>query len=296
MFKKLSSKLRRSSAGDSSESSHPNSAATSPSAPVESVDRVALYRLLQDNFTETEMMDLAQSLNVDYGKLRASVYSGKTRELIVHLERRGRLKELLATCRQLRPDVDWATTQASNDQTSSSVAASESDPYWQLLNLLRSHFSYEELANLGHALGVEVNTLARGSMSTTCRLLVVHLAEQGRLPELLELMKQQRPQVAQIQDFSPLRLSRLEGVVHERPDHSIRVKTPGNAPPQEPTEEYAHLHQLLTEKLNESQLSIIFFDADVGAELEDFPGYDYARKTSALCTYLERRAGDPEGS
>ena len=103
MFKKLSSKIRKSAADSSSESDGPD-----PAAPVEKIDRVALYRLMVDNFTETEMMDLAQSLNVDYGKLRASNYSGKTRAFIKHLQRHGRLTELLATCRQIRPDADWA--------------------------------------------------------------------------------------------------------------------------------------------------------------------------------------------
>ena len=52
-----------------------------------------IHRLILDNLTELEVLSLARDLNVDYSKLPGHGYGAKTRALIMHLKRRGRLNE-----------------------------------------------------------------------------------------------------------------------------------------------------------------------------------------------------------
>jgi WD40 repeat protein len=67
-----------------------------------------LRRLIQAHFSLEEVRDLCVSLGVDYDQLGENLpKSGRVRELVNYLERRGRLPDLINTCRTLHPAVTW---------------------------------------------------------------------------------------------------------------------------------------------------------------------------------------------
>jgi hypothetical protein len=66
-----------------------------------------LRRTLNRCFDENELRDLCFDLGVDYQDLPGEGKGAKVRELIAHLERRGRLPKLVEMGRELRPDVSW---------------------------------------------------------------------------------------------------------------------------------------------------------------------------------------------
>jgi hypothetical protein len=66
-----------------------------------------LYRLLVTRCDEGELRTFCFHLNVDYDDLPAVGKANKARELIVFLEHRDRLPELVKIGRELRPDIPW---------------------------------------------------------------------------------------------------------------------------------------------------------------------------------------------
>jgi hypothetical protein len=53
------------------------------------------------------LRDLCASLHIDYDDIRGEAQAEKIRELILYLDRRGRLPELLEACAKQRPDLPW---------------------------------------------------------------------------------------------------------------------------------------------------------------------------------------------
>ena len=81
-----------------------------PLAPAEASSTETLARLHQNIaafFGDEELRSLCFDLGVDYADLPAEGKDGKARELVAYLERRGRIPELVETCRKLRPNVEW---------------------------------------------------------------------------------------------------------------------------------------------------------------------------------------------
>jgi outer membrane protein assembly factor BamB len=70
-------------------------------------ERIKLYTLLTNYFDEEELRTLCFNLNVNYDDLAATGRAGKARELVIYLERRGRLSELILLCQQERPYLPW---------------------------------------------------------------------------------------------------------------------------------------------------------------------------------------------
>jgi hypothetical protein len=71
------------------------------------VDRAELRQKLINYFDDRELRDLCFDLDVDYDCLRGEGKGDKARELMAHLERRGRLSELTRECGRLRPNAVW---------------------------------------------------------------------------------------------------------------------------------------------------------------------------------------------
>ncbi len=69
--------------------------------------RQRLYEKLTQHFSKEELQTLCFNLKVDYDDLPAQGKAAKARELILYLERRGRLDELIDLCRLERPGVSW---------------------------------------------------------------------------------------------------------------------------------------------------------------------------------------------
>jgi hypothetical protein len=76
---------------------------TGPAKP----DRSTIRLLLVQYFDEEEIRSLAFDLEVDYDSLRGEGKASKTRELVAHMDRHGRLSEFLEIGPRLRSDVPW---------------------------------------------------------------------------------------------------------------------------------------------------------------------------------------------
>lgn len=77
---------------------------------VTAFDRVYLAWLRQQVeqlFSKDELRTICFDLGVDYDGLAGKGKEGKVRELVIYLERRGRVEELVVVCERLRPNVDW---------------------------------------------------------------------------------------------------------------------------------------------------------------------------------------------
>ncbi|MFP4441019.1 MAG: effector-associated domain EAD1-containing protein [Chloroflexaceae bacterium] len=78
-------------------------------------DRSRLRQLLTRHFDRSELQTLCFELGVAYDDLPEGGRVDKIRELITYLERRGRIPDLIAVGRRLRPDVAWDATPETPD-------------------------------------------------------------------------------------------------------------------------------------------------------------------------------------
>jgi len=69
--------------------------------------RAALRLKLVNNFGEEELRTLCFDLGVDYESISDDNKDIFVRELLILFDRRGNLKQLIAYCRRLRPNIDW---------------------------------------------------------------------------------------------------------------------------------------------------------------------------------------------
>jgi hypothetical protein len=75
-----------------------------------------LRQNLAEYFGDSELRDVCFDLGVSYDDLGGESKADKARELVAHLDRRGRLEELVALCSRLRPLVSWGNALARTDQ------------------------------------------------------------------------------------------------------------------------------------------------------------------------------------
>lgn len=66
-----------------------------------------LRDLIVEHFNDDELRDLCFDLGVKYDSLGGGNTASKARELIAHMDRIGRLVDLVKACRRLRPKVIW---------------------------------------------------------------------------------------------------------------------------------------------------------------------------------------------
>jgi len=71
------------------------------------VDRAALRQMLTTQLSEEELRTLCFDLDVEYDDLKGESKADKARELILYLERRVRLADLINVGKRLRPDLAW---------------------------------------------------------------------------------------------------------------------------------------------------------------------------------------------
>jgi len=69
--------------------------------------RVQLATILETRFNESELKKLCLYIDVDFENLSGYGKADKARELVMFMERRERLIDLLAAIRGLRPDINW---------------------------------------------------------------------------------------------------------------------------------------------------------------------------------------------
>ena len=77
---------------------------------------ISLRRILVERFSDNELQDLCFDLSVNYEGLSGEGKNGKARGLIEHLNRHGRILELVRTGEQMRPDINWARTFQANEE------------------------------------------------------------------------------------------------------------------------------------------------------------------------------------
>ena len=84
---------------------------TQPQTPgaVAQTDLLQLIQKLESTFNEAELQDLSFRLQVDYENISGQTRSQKVRELVSHLNRRGRLVDLTTVGTELRPNLNWQT-------------------------------------------------------------------------------------------------------------------------------------------------------------------------------------------
>lgn len=86
-------------------------AAATPSNPSPSTMTLAQFNgLLRKQFNESELKDVCLTLQVDYELLPGNSKADKSRELILYLQRRGRVSHLLSLVKQERPHIPWPDT------------------------------------------------------------------------------------------------------------------------------------------------------------------------------------------
>ena len=76
-----------------------------------------LLEKIDRHFNQVELKDLCFRFQVDYESLGGEGKRDKARELITHMERRGRTAELIEACARLRPQVDWDSGPAPERQS-----------------------------------------------------------------------------------------------------------------------------------------------------------------------------------
>lgn len=71
---------------------------------------VKLFKALARYFDEEELRTLCFILGIEFDALKGEGKANKARELILYLDRRGRIAELIQNCKRLRPHVSWEYT------------------------------------------------------------------------------------------------------------------------------------------------------------------------------------------
>jgi predicted component of type VI protein secretion system len=87
----------------------PQRTPSAESRPQGGVNAPSFRENLTNSFSESELNDLCFDLGIDYDNLAGQTKSAKARELILYIQRRGWLNQLIARCRELRPNLDWPT-------------------------------------------------------------------------------------------------------------------------------------------------------------------------------------------
>lgn len=89
---------------------------------------IRLHEILAKRFDAEELRTLCFELGIDYDDLKGEGKRGKARELVALLERRGRIAELVAIGKQLRPDAAWEVDDTATPPPTSSRPTSSPRP------------------------------------------------------------------------------------------------------------------------------------------------------------------------
>lgn len=65
-----------------------------------------LRQLLQNRLSLSDVRDLCFELEINFENLGESTLNGAVRELIIRMQQRGQVDDLLRACKQIRPDLD----------------------------------------------------------------------------------------------------------------------------------------------------------------------------------------------
>jgi len=114
-------------------------------------DLIAVRQKLVVHFSEEELRTLCFDIGVDYESLPAMGKEGKARELVLHLERRGQIPELVALCRQLRPNAFWP--EVADVSWYSIVSSPTAQPVpWMVVYIFNQAFSIQHVMRVAPTL------------------------------------------------------------------------------------------------------------------------------------------------
>jgi hypothetical protein len=177
--------------------------------PTDQLNKAVLRQLLDRHFSNSELHDLCFDLNIDYERLPGQGKGDKARELVAYAERYGRIAELAAKCREIRPYADWEsmyqTVSPQQRQTSDTLSTYQQytlikldgNQYKRLVEALLSAFtSYDDFGvMLRFELDVHLETIV--SLSGNLRDIafgIVNWAEtRGNLKELIQGARKHNP-------------------------------------------------------------------------------------------------------
>lgn len=205
MFKKLSAKLRKSSAGRTE----------TLASMKETVKDSGLYALLTEHLTESELSMLCYDSGIDYEDLPGRNQAHKAKELLLYLDRRKRVSftddsfaRLIAAGMANRPDLSWL--EASGIEASRSELPETHRQGFNnvaIRNLLLGCFpAYNELDLFCHRHFPH----ARRSLNVALPLpdnaqaLLGFCERRGRIQELLDIIAELHP--GQFDQFGPYRV------------------------------------------------------------------------------------------
>lgn len=152
----------------------------------ETTQLTELHQLLTQYFNEEELQTLAFQLGVRYDSLLTEGKTNKARELVLYMERRNRIPELLDQCREARPNINWAEPRQREIR--------EYD-LPKIRQVLDSQFSLEDLKTLCFDLRISYEDLSGDTIRHKTTALVDYCQRRALLPELIEVIHNQQPTI-----------------------------------------------------------------------------------------------------
>ncbi|MBK6710981.1 MAG: CHAT domain-containing protein [Chloroflexi bacterium] len=170
------------------------------------IDPITLYRQIAESFNLQEIEALAAQIGIQYDDLAGNTSRQKARELVLYMQRHGRLPELLEAVQQLQPvteksaAISFNVSQATNDAPMVTFGPNQPDAK-EVAALLEETFSLDELKTLSFELQIDFENLEGSTKAAKGRSLVEMAQDQNRLSDLINTVGTNRPGIGR-GDFS----------------------------------------------------------------------------------------------
>jgi hypothetical protein len=183
-------------------------------------DPVEIFRILVDQFSLQDLLTLILSLGINAEDLPGSTLPARARELVLWMQRHGRLPELMQAMQRSAglPVTPGETSQIDIDFGEGVVTiggvelpiqedygTSPATPPTEGINkkgaeevisrALTEYFTSDDLNTVSFEMGIDYEELGGESRAAKARALVQMARQQNRLPELAEVIRRARPQV-----------------------------------------------------------------------------------------------------
>ncbi|MCB8944587.1 MAG: SH3 domain-containing protein [Ardenticatenaceae bacterium] len=148
-------------------------------------DREQLVTQIGRAYSLDELQDLAFEIAIDYENLAGDVKSAKIRTLVETAEFRGQLNRLVTILGEERPQADWVALESKTGV-----------PIYDLFSLhnrITEYFDLFELQDLAFDLAIDYEELPGTGKSDKIRGLIILLARQERLEQLVTKLEVHRP-------------------------------------------------------------------------------------------------------
>lgn len=252
-----------------------------------------LYEWLPKYFDETSVRALA----IDFGVMPEAIeqlsFAGATYELVDFIHRSGQWELFRSRLESERSSVPWSDSVHLFSLPLRQEELAHCPNQLQAALLLDHHFSLLEVVNMIGRLD-QVNVWRRPPPYLLNRpmlsaVIIFFLAGLQKVPQLLSLMKESRPLVPAIQQFS-----------WEEPDTPFPRKSPADLfrelkaePSQEAPFSFPMLEELLFQNFSLFDLDELCFEA--GISYWGFPGHTVQDRISVIAKFEENISDSPTG-